>query len=699
MINPSAMTPLACAAALLFFPLPAHSLAATPASASASAVSTVSDPTVSDPITASQPIVLEQVVVTAPQSSSPLTIVTDPRAPRQPIPAQDGADYLKTIPGFSVIRKGGVDGDPVLRGMAGSRLNILLDGQQILGGCGSRMDPPTAYVYPAAYDKITVIKGPQTVLYGPGNSAGTVLFERSTERRTPGIGLNASLIAGSFGRNDELADFAYYAGSGYGRATSTRSEMDDYRDGSGVAVHSSYRRWSANAALGWTPDDDTLLELSLAQSDGRAAYADRGMDGAKFRRENIGLRFERRHISPVIARIEAQAYRNYIDHVMDNYSLRSGAAMPMAMNPDRTTEGGRVAATLALSDRNQLITGVDMQQNTHTNRGAMLGDAIPYQDKARVVDAKFRNIGVFGEFTHALDDAHDKRVIAGLRVDRWHAEDQRAESRQDTGGAPARDETLRSGFGRYEHVLAALPLTLYAGLGYTERFPDYWELISKRSADLSSAFNTKTEKTTQIDLGALYKSGALNLTASTFYNRIGDYIQIQSGIPMGARLVSISRNIDAESWGGEFGAAYALNRRWSVDGSLAYVRGNNRTDHTPLAQIPALESRFGLNYDDRILSFGALLRLVAKQDRFDIGKGNIAGQDLGPSAGFGVFSLNGGWKPARGILLSAGVDNLFNKTYAEHLSRGGAMLAGYDQTLQINEPGRTVWVKAQFALE
>lgn len=72
---------------------------------------------------------LDEVVVTAPQSTQPLTVKTDPKKPRQPVPAHDGADYLKTIPGFSVIRKGGTDGDPVLRGMAGSRLNILLDGE------------------------------------------------------------------------------------------------------------------------------------------------------------------------------------------------------------------------------------------------------------------------------------------------------------------------------------------------------------------------------------------------------------------------------------------------------------------------------------------------------------------------------------------------------------------------------------------
>ena len=147
------------------------------------------------------------VEVTAPLPTEPLVTVMDPKAPRQPLPAQDGAEYLKGIPGFAVIRKGGTDGDPVLRGMAGSRLNILLDGEQLLGGCGMRMDPPTAYVFPESYDRITVVKGPQTVLYGPGNSAGLVRFERANERfQQPGFRGVASLMGGSFVRNDAVLD-------------------------------------------------------------------------------------------------------------------------------------------------------------------------------------------------------------------------------------------------------------------------------------------------------------------------------------------------------------------------------------------------------------------------------------------------------------------------------------------------------------
>ncbi len=59
------------------------------------------------------------MTVTAPDVS-PRTVITNLKTPRRPVPASDGSDYLKTIPGFSQIRNGGTNGDPVFRGMFGS---------------------------------------------------------------------------------------------------------------------------------------------------------------------------------------------------------------------------------------------------------------------------------------------------------------------------------------------------------------------------------------------------------------------------------------------------------------------------------------------------------------------------------------------------------------------------------------------------
>lgn len=47
---------------------------------------------------------------------------------------------------------------------------------------------------------------------------------------------------------------------------------------------------------------------------------------------------------------------------------------------------------------------------------------------------------------------------------------------------------------------------------------------------------------------------------------------------------------------------------------------------------------------------------------------------------------------------AGGVDNLFDKTYAEHISRA-AMVSGFDQTTRINEAGRNIWIKLNVALD
>jgi len=650
------------------------------------------------------------VEVAAPLPQEPLVTVTDPKAPRQPVPAHDGAEYLKTIPGFAVIRKGGTDGDPVLRGMAGSRLNLLLDGEQVLGGCGARMDPPTAYVFPESFDRITVIKGPQTVLYGPGNSAGTVLFERTSARLArPGWRGTASLLGGSWGRNDEVVDATGGTPEVYVRGAGTRSHLGDYRDGNGNAVHARYTRWSAFGAVGWTPDDDTRVELSGNRSDGRAAYADRSTDGVRFLRENLGLKYDQRHLSPLLDRLEVQLYRNEVDHVMDNATLRTFTPTPMApepaaMNPGRTTEGGRVAATLRLTEAMQLVLGTDVQANRHTFRMSLRQGSRPEESLPRLDDAFFRSVGLFGELTHAFTPAD--RVVAGLRADRWHAEDRRSQvqltmmaSAPDPTAGQHRDTTLESGFARYERDVANGGTTLYAGIGHAERFPDYWEAITKESLASTSAFGTRPERTSQLDLGLVKQAGPLRASLSAFYGEVRDFILIQSNVPKAAmggtvRLATVARNVDATTWGGEAAATLALTARLMAEGSLAYVHGTNDTDRRPLAQMPPLEARLGLTWDTGVWSVGGLLRAATRQDRVAVNQGNIAGQDLGPTPGFAVASLNGGWRPRRSLLVTAGVDNLFNRAYAEHLSRNATTVPGFVlQSLRVNEPGRMAWLK------
>ena len=643
---------------------------------------------------------LSPTVVTAVAPSSPLTIVTNPKDPRQPVPASDGGDYLKTIPGFALIRNGGTNGDPVLRGMFGSRLNILTNGGMMLGACPGRMDAPTSYISPETYDKLTVIKGPQTVLWGPGASAGTILFEREPEHFGElGTRVNASVLAGSNGRFDKTIDAAAGGPLGYVRVIGNTAHSDDYKDGNGDTVPSRYDKWNGDIALGWTPDADTLLELTAGKGDGQARSAGRGMDGSQYKRESLGLRFEKSNIGEVLDKIEAQVYYNYADHVMDNYTLRtpSGTGMmagPMASNVDRRTLGARIKATWRWADY-QLISGLDAQTNEHRKRMGM--GINTYKDQNWSKDADFHNYGAFGELTWYAADRD--RVIAGARIDRASAKDFRARIGSGMMSKPnptldkTRADTLPSGFVRYEHDLADSPTTVYAGVGHTQRFPDYWELFSPTSGPAGSvnAFDAiKPEKTTQLDLGLQYKTEKVEAWASVYAGEIRDYILFDY-----AKGSSQAQNINARVMGGELGAAYQLTSHWKADATLAYAWGKNTSDGKALPQMPPLDTRLGLTYSEDDWSAGALWRVVAPQDRIDRNAGNVVGKDYDKSAGFGVFSLNGAYRLNKNLKVSAGVDNLLDKNYSEHLNMAGNAGYGYPASdpTPINEPGRTLWTK------
>lgn len=632
------------------------------------------------------------MTVTAPLLS-PLEVTTSPKTPRQPVPASDGSDYLKTIPGFSQIRNGGSNGDPVFRGMFGSRMRLLTNDSEMLGACPARMDAPSSYISPESYDLLTVTKGPETVLWGPGNSAATVRFERTPPHfDKTGMKGDVSFLGASNDRFDENGDVSFGNEDGYVRLSGNHSQAGDYKDGNGDRVASRWDKWNTDLAVGWTPDADTLLELTAGQGDGDASYAGRGMDGSQFKRESLGLRFKKENIGEIFDSLDVSAYYNYANHIMDNYSMRSPDAgmgsmgtmgsmnmsMPMKSQVDRRTVGGRAMGTWLWSDF-QLQGGVDMQQNTHRSNEDDTGQG--WQE-----DARFHDYGTFGELTWYATPA--SKVIGGARLDKVEVDN-------ETGvGSDSRQDTLPAGFLRVEHNLDALPAMFYAGLGYTKRFPDYWELFSPDYGPdgTSDVFDhLKPEQTTQLDIGAQYSGETVKSWISAYVGRINDYILFT--YDPNDTSISQADNVDATIMGGEMGASWQLAEHWKTDATLNYSWGENTDDHQPLPQMPPLEARLNLTWEQGDWSTSGLLRMVSPQHRVAINEGNVVGKDFDSSAGFAILSANAAYNVTRNLKLSSGIDNLLDKTYSEHLNLAGNSSFGYSSNTPVNEPGRTVWAK------
>ena len=395
---------------------------------------------------------------------------------------------------------------------------------------------------------------------------------------------------------------------------------------------------------------------------------------------------------------------------MDNYSLRDpnpAGAMPMAMasNVERSTSGGRAAATWRSGDF-ELVAGLDAQDSRHRRRSAMGRGA--YQSVPWTVDARFDNLGVFGEGTWFGGEG--QRWIAGARVDRAGVEDGRAMlagGGHGHGGGHAmpnptagveRKETLKAGFLRFERDIDR-QLSWYAGVGHTERMPDYWELFSADAgpAGAVNAFaGLETEKTTQLDVGLQYGGARFDAWISAYAGRVDDFIQFRYMEAMMGPSSMVS-NIDARTSGAELGMEFRPDGDWKLGGSLAYARGKDRDSGRPLPQMPPLEGRFTAAWDNGTWSAGALVRLVDAQDRVARGYGNVVGQDIGPSSGFGTVALNAGYRTASGVQVTAGVDNLFDRAYSEHLNLAGNADFGYPaDAVRINEPGRTLWLRVGY---
>ncbi|MFW2104332.1 TonB-dependent copper receptor [Acinetobacter guillouiae] len=653
---------------------------------------------------------LAPIVVTAQlnNDANGLIIHADPKQPIQPVPATDGADYLQSIAGFNSIKSGGTNGDVTFRGMFGSRIKILTDGTENLGACPARMDAPTSYIQPESFDRISVVKGPQTVQYANTGSAATVIFERQKPTLTDDKNYQgqASVLVGSFGRLDHNIEAAVGDSKKYMRINANRSESNSYEDGDGNKVPSSWERWNTDLALGWTPDEDTWVELTGGKADGEAEYAGRTMDGSQFARESLGLRVEKKNLSPVIKKLEGQVNYSYNDHIMDNFSLRTPplAEMthgsmkmlmpnPMAMQVTRRTLNSRLAMTSEW-DKLSLITGVDSQLNKHG--GSMSSPTMPSMNVAFREDMSFQSYGAFGEMTYQFSDAY--KLVTGARIDQVKIDALKLNDQ--------RKETLPSAFIRLENQSPEHNAKSYIGLGYVERVPDYWELFSTAHGNTGMSkptFNDlNTEKTLQLDLGYQYQHDALSVWTSAYAGLINDFILLSyhnhpkagmGGHDHGSSFSAGAKNVDATIAGAEAGIGYQFTDAIQADLSAMYAWGENTDTHKPLPQIAPLEGRLNLRYVQDKYSLGLLWRAVAKQDRISLNQGNIVGYDTGESKSFTTLALNASYNIQKDLNLAVGVDNVLDKTYTEHLNKLGVGADGQVGTQQFNNTGRNYWAR------
>jgi iron complex outermembrane receptor protein len=615
--------------------------------------------------------------------------------------ARDAAEALSGLPGVTRTRRGLIGSDVAIRGFRGQDVTVLVDGQRICGACPSRMDPPAFHVDLGEIERVEVTRGPFDVKNGGGMGGAVNVV---TRRPPPGWRVQPTLVLGSAGYVNPVL-----AGSWGGRGASALAglsyrQAQPFADGTGqpalrvanyregMSTSDAYRIGTAWARA-LRHSDSGLLQLAYTrQRAEHALYPTLLMDAINDDTDRGQLTWEGTHTRLVVA-------ASRVTHWMtDEYRVSTADA------PRGYSMGTRAKSeTFGLRGERQgggVTLGIEVGHRFWDAQTEMAGNN--YKQQSSLAGATSDSVGLFAEYERDFSVAHG--LSAGLRLDRATTHVDVATGNTDLFAAyhgtreTRRADLLPAARLRYNwRPHAGLHFMLTAG--HAARTPEPNEryyALRRMGSDWVGNPTLRSSRNTGLDLAARVDGARVRLRTSVFVNSIADYItmaarqreQLVAGVTN--TLARTYENVDATLFGAEARASLVLPARLFLDAQASYVRGTQSVDASrgltshAVAEMPPLEGRGALRYDGG----GHWLRLelvaAASQSRVNL--------DLGETKtpGYGVVNLSAGLR-TRHLSFTAGVVNLLDKLYVEHLSsqrdpfRSGARLF---------EPGRQIFANA-----
>ncbi len=606
--------------------------------------------------------------------------------------ASEPVNRLASDPSVSLSRMGGRGLEPVVRGQSQERVDVLLDGIRVEGACPNRMDPPTSRLSSALVPVLEIRTTNRTLRWGP--VAGGQVIATTADPQFDGNATTGQVtVGGSDNGNGKLVNAAAAVGSeeAWLRLSGGYDEADDYEDGDGNKVRSAYENAEGRADAAWTAESGFYIKSMVSrQEESDVKYAGSGMDAPQtdtdIYRMEIG--------SPVaMGEWSLLAWQADVDHIMDNFSLRPAGMMKMQTDSITETRGLRFILDQSPSGSTDWAIGADVETNDWDATLSNVTNPMPMTVSFMWPGVERERAGIFAEGFRRL--ARDLKVGAGLRYDRVEMDATKADTVASMGMTPAMlyqsaygttdvksEDNNVSGFVTGEWRLPqnqALTLTGSRSVrspGVTERY------LARNTMNDSWIGNPglDTEKHHKLELALSGSKDQWSWKPAVWVDQVDDFVLRYKETPADTRY----QNIDARLLGAEMTVGWT-NGTWSSSSALASVRGENRDDNKPLPQIPPVQFVQTLAWRSMGHSIEAQWHLARRQDRID----PESGLDAGTSPGYGVFNLSGSHPLMAHLSFNWAVDNLFDNTWAPHVSRANTDPFNPD-AVRVNEPGRTL---------
>src|SRR5256714_13094504 len=174
---------------------------------------------------------------------------------RNPLSIGEALEYQ---PGVAKRSFGPGSGRPVIRGFDGDRVLVLQDGLR-LGGIASQSADEVEPIDVLSLDRVEIVKGPATLLYGSNAIGGVVNGISTNDVYQPGLsgyltafgGTNSQQIGSSVGLKFGRRDFLVFGNTGSQKA-------GDYHTPAGTNLNSYARTGNVSGGAGWVPPDGGL---------------------------------------------------------------------------------------------------------------------------------------------------------------------------------------------------------------------------------------------------------------------------------------------------------------------------------------------------------------------------------------------------------------------------------------------------------
>lgn len=658
----------------------------------------------------------DTIIVTATRSPKPVFTTPAPVSVIDSVALQRArpntvADLFRSQPGLDVTGVGVQQPRPIIRGQRGQRILLLQDGVR-LNNARRQQDfgEVPALVDVASVERVEIVRGPASVLYGTDAIGGVVNI---ITRSPPAAGWRghasyrfggaqeqhkgALSLSGRSGALDFLVGGTLRDAGSYTAPAGSFGEITLDRD---VTVHGTgVRDRSGQAQLGYELAEGQHLFVRAE------AYRSEGagfgfVDPADYApsQPRIDIHYPEQRFAKltggwsatfrgtVADGLDVTAYaqdneRNLNFDLFQSFGPQAppGAGIDIETfnYTDLETVGLRVEARKLAARRLLLTYGVDAfrdaSENTDSSVTRIVGFGPPQtmvSTRPQVPNATFRSLGAFAQ--GELTVGPRLTVILGGRVQEIHAETratpgitERFESKTNRTVAGAANVLVR----------ATETLSLIGSVGRAFRSPNLIEWFFEGPTPEGNGYQVRTpdlepETSLSVDVGARFRSGRLYAEGFLFRNEVSDGIRIE---PLGTDVDGLPafRNVNVEKLvfrGVELNGEVALLPALAVNGTYTWIESEDALDPSnPIGDSFSTRITGGLRYEHPSDRFWAEYFARHNGERKEVSLQDNPVGDVLPS--FTVHGLRGGLTVFRRgghtHRIGVAVENLTDELYAE----------------------------------